>query len=710
MRNRLKQKQIDALNNSHEESMVSYFENVLLRECRNIPIMEFINNVRSGKYQDQINEIRNENDIETQRKLKLKLPSITTSGTFKNSHSAKDLIHHSGFIQIDIDKLEEKLIRNEIEKEDFVFSCFTSPTGTGIKLIVKIDSNRHLDSFKSLQEYFIAKYKIEIDAKCKDVGRPMFVSYDEKLYLNKSSKLFEVKVENVLQLQTNENIFSYTEIDKENVESLICEIERRVIDITDKYDNWLKIGFALCSCFSEHGRKYFHRLSKFNKSYLETETDLQYDSCINSKGKGIYLGTLFHIAKERGIEIKNNAIKEKERIQESKEENYNKVEHVSQYAIVEAFLTDKYVFKFNEISYELLISKKGEDNFSELSEDNIYRELQKSNIRFSLANLSSLLRSDFVQKFNPFEDYFNSLPTYDLNTEEDYIEKFANYVQAIDQDRFNIQFKKMLVRTVACALMKDFFNKHAFILVQRKQNTGKTSLCRFLCPPALKNYITESISVDKDSLISLCENLFINIDELSVLSKFDLNALKSMFSKDKVKIRRPFERRVVTLPRRCSFIGSTNSKEFLNDVSGSVRWLCFEISEINWDYKLEIDINKVWGQAYALFLSDFKYELSSEEISENEVSNEKHQQQSPEKDLIQTWLIHSNEEEGCAKFYTCTDLITEIQNKGNYQGIKLNSNTFGKALVSMGFVQVQKSTGKYPRKGYYAIIRENQYE
>ena len=73
----------------------------------------------------------------------------------------------------------------------------------------------------------------------------------------------------------------------------------------------------------------------------------------------------------------------------------------------------------------------------------------------------------------------------------------------------------MLVRTVACAVDDHLYNKHAFILVGSAQHTGKSTFCRFLCPGALANYRVDTIPQDKDGMISLSENMFINLDELS---------------------------------------------------------------------------------------------------------------------------------------------------------------------------------------------------
>lgn len=93
----------------------------------------------------------------------------------------------------------------------------------------------------------------------------------------------------------------------------------------------------------------------------------------------------------------------------------------------------------------------------------------------------------------------------------------------------------------------------------------------------------------------LSENFIINLDELAIFDKKEINYLKSLLSKDRVKIRRPFATRATSDARRASFFGSTNNNVFLTDETGSVRWLCFEIDSIDFAYIKNVDIDQVWG-------------------------------------------------------------------------------------------------------------------
>jgi len=305
-----------------------------------------------------------------------------------------------------------------------------------------------------------------------------------------------------------------------------------------------------------------------------------------------------------------------------------------------------------------------------------------------LNKLNSLLQSDFVEKYNPFELYFEELGFWNKDIEEDFIGKLCKYIPAKDPIRFENHFRKMLVRSIACALEDNVFNKQVFVLVGAGQNTGKSTFCRWLCPPFLSDYITEYINTDKDGLIVLATNFLINMDELATLSKTEINSLKSLISKDKINVRLPFARRTSVHPRRANFIGSTNNDEFLTDETGSVRWLCFEIEgTLNFDYKTNFNIDDIWRQAYALYKEGFEYQLTPAEIKENEISNNKHLVASQELHLITEYFeVPKNDE--YAENYTSTQIMNHILQKMPYAKIQLFK--IGKVMTSLGYEKATK--------------------
>ena len=368
--------------------------------------------------------------------------------------------------------------------------------------------------------------------------------------------------------------------------------------------------------------------------------------------------------------------------------------------IAERYLSAFYDFRFNCVKLDIEISPKRQNAFTSLNENSLYIELQKKGINVSMDKLLSILKSEFVPRFDPFAHYFKSLPKWSEHRDGDVITRLSNYVDAIDRESFNYHFRKWLVRTVRCAIVPDYFNKQAFILVHSEQNSGKSTFCRFLCPPSLSDYLAEDISNDKDARILLCKNFLINLDELAVLSRQEINSLKSYFSKTQINERLPYDRKNSIINRTCSFVGSTNMDEFLNDETGSVRWLCFRINSINWNYKAQIDINRVWAQAFALSLdSSFDCELSRDDIQNNEERNKDFQIMSREKALIHKFF-YVPKSDGATEFMTATDIDLYLRSKTfDY---KLTTVGIGKGMKSLGFERY-KQDGVY---GYFVCKRD----
>ncbi|WP_432671830.1 VapE domain-containing protein [Flavobacterium sp. SM2513] len=369
--------------------------------------------------------------------------------------------------------------------------------------------------------------------------------------------------------------------------------------------------------------------------------------------------------------------------------------------ITEDYLNENYEIRHNIISNEIEISKINANDWTDLNENTLWIEMQKKSIKVPASTLEKILKSDFVPKFNPFIDYFKALPTWDKAT--DYITQYADYVKLSpdeDKEQYNYHFKKWCVRAVKCATIDNYFNKNAFVISDegKGQNIGKTTWIRNLCPKALSNYIKDDLPKDeKDAKISLTQNFIVNLDELASLSRQEINTLKSLFSADKIKVRFPYDKKDSVVRRVANFIGSTNLSTFLHDETGSVRWLCFVADTIDFSYKNNFDMDKLWGQAFTLSNDEnFDETITSADMSLNEMRNAKFQIQSPEKDLICRYLeIPKTVEE--TKILTSTEIQHYLA--GFAPSIKLNNVTIGKALTSLKFEKKRSaSTTKYAVK------------
>ncbi|MPR32388.1 VapE domain-containing protein [Salmonirosea aquatica] len=383
--------------------------------------------------------------------------------------------------------------------------------------------------------------------------------------------------------------------------------------------------------------------------------------------------------------------------------------------LLKRYLKEHYQFRYNEVTKEVEFrSQKAKTVFVPLDEEQALPELRielaEMGFKSYKTYLSDLVRTkDLCSRYNPFEDYFTTLPPWDGT--RDYISQLSGYVVAKDQAWFDRMLRKHLIRTVACALRRLPFNKHCFVLLG-EQHDGKTSFIRYLCPPALVDYYKENPPLDhKDSTLALSQNILINLDELHDLNKADASRVKTLFSQADTKVRGHYAVKDARQSRYASFFGTLNEREFLNDVTGNVRWLVFEISGIRHDsggkqgYAWNVDINRVWAQAYALLLAGESMELTRSEVEEVEQRNKAYQKATPEIETIAKYLVPAGRDEIGVYFLTSTDILRSLT-AATAGTVKLNSVMIGRALTFLGFKREKRHVYGYYVRAQKKIISE----
>jgi hypothetical protein len=653
------------VNNNNYQNEISYFDNILSKSSKNISIETLFDRIKSdAELALEINTLREEKDKKARDLLKKKLPAVTFSGVFENGHKAEGLLAYSNFICLDIDNIDNLNFKKDIiAKDKYTYSVFISPSGNGLKVIIKVDGGKtnHFSNFTQLQEYYKQNLHIEIDISGKDISRLAFLSHDPKIYINDQSETW-----------------SNDKFTKFKFKSLVEELGK-TFEFKESQRNIFILKLSTLCKEANLNQNEVVNLSVEEFSSNDFDNN-EISNTINSAYKNNYKSpNLKKTEGDKGLS------------------NWNRAE---------LYLSENFDLRYNIVSNKCEYKRKNSDDlFEELNENTVFRDLKKNDVSFSMANLSSLLSSDFVVKFNPFVDYFDSILKIEEESKFDHIVYLTSFVKTSDQPWFETQFKKMLVRSIACSINDKVFNKQVFVLVHSVQNSGKSTFCRFLCPPNLANYFTENIGVDKDSQIALTTNILVNMDELAMYNKSEINTLKSLISKDKISVRMPYGKRQVSMPRRANFVGSTNKGEFLTDETGSVRWLCFELEDnINFKYRELVDIDLVWKQAYQLYLDGFDYELTKEEILINETKNKSYLVLTFEYQLLEKHIKALDKANG-GSFYTATDIKLELDKLYPHQSIKPES--IGKALKALGIIQTNEYLPEklYSVKGYYLKIQ-----
>jgi hypothetical protein len=262
---------------------------------KDLPVDEILSLIKSGTFKKDIAplvKLKSAGKEKEYKKAKEKLYAFTPSATFKKGTKAENFNTYSQIMVLDIDKLKKgdvEVLREKIKSIPCTYSCFVSPSGLGLKVLVRVDNDEklHRDAFYKVKEYYEKKLNVKIDRSGVNVNRLCFLSSDTALYFNPDSQVFK----------TTGNT------DITDVENILVQIEAAKLDITADYNEWIKICFSLIAAFGVNARDYFHRVSKFYPAYNTKECDEQFDKCLKYGPMKITFASFFWVAANHGINL-----------------------------------------------------------------------------------------------------------------------------------------------------------------------------------------------------------------------------------------------------------------------------------------------------------------------------------------------------------------------------------------------------------------------
>ena len=670
--------------------------------------LKILEDIKSGTYKNAITYLRKslaDDKKEAAERAKKSLPAFTPSATFKGGRKMEFLTNYNGLMVLDIDKLEKEKLqqcKTKIRMDDFVFASFVSPSGNGIKIFVKVSSvaEQHKETFLALQRYFEELLAVEIDKSGKDITRLCFFSYDPELYLNINAEIFAPGSDENQQNLPPEKPKTKSQKPTTDDTLLIYEHTVRFTENKVRFEegNRNNFVFALANNLNRKGISESMALGYILADY-------GYDAKeVTTAVQSAYQNTAEHntdtfqpktkSAKSvQSVSIKTNSGESSATKTNDGNFSDDEEEQPSYIDKLEMFLNNRYNFRYNKVlgklEFKTLKATKWKP-MTDFSENSILREILKAKVKCSINSLRNLLHSDYCQIYDPFVAYFENLT--ENEDETDYIELLADTITTTRQDLWRICFKKWFVAMVACVLDEKQVNQ-TVIVFSGKQGLGKTTWIEKLMPKQLKEYIFSGTinPSNKDTLIHLAECMLINLDELENLNRSEIGSLKEIITKTHIRMRKAYGHNNENMPRRASFAGSVNTAQFLNDTTGSRRFLCFEVEHI--EYTHEIDINKVYAQALQLHKSGFRHWFNQEEIKEINANNEQYQLRSPEEELLLTWFKVVDKEKANA-FLNTTQIAVKLAERAKLNITDGTVHKLGKALKKHDYLRLKRN-GSY---------------
>ena len=294
------------------------------------------------------------------------------------------------------------------------------------------------------------------------------------------------------------------------------------------------------------------------------------------------------------------------------------------------------------------------------------------------------VESDHVQAYHPFELYFKNLPEWDG---KDRVTELARRVS--DKDVWIRSFHRWMLAVTAqwtgSGNRDRRANSVAPLLVSPTQGLGKSTFCRMLLPKELRDYFTESFDLTNASSAEnkLAFYGLINLDEFDRLPVSRMPQLKNLMQMEDLRVRRAYRRSAEALPRIASFIGTSNRRDLLTDLSGSRRFICVEVEHAI-DCTTSIDHAQLYAQLLHELNSGERCWFSKAEEAEIQAANRPFYRITPAEELISSCFAFAEAGEQGARLMSAADIYAILKRKNPAALKDCSCTSFSRLLAQLG--------------------------
>lgn len=438
--------------------MITIFAHV--KDVEN-PFYKEINDVllsfKDGSNKSKINAIRTIEDKTERNKEKSKLKSICFSGEFSR-RAAKNIIKHSGFACLDFDEVKDAAcLRDSLQDNEYIYSAFISPSGNGVKAIVKIPDEIH--NHKKYYEALCETFDTALDTKTKDISRVCYESYDPDLFINENSKTW-VLMKEFTEVTRKNNYPKHFQIQETNkkVDVILKWFNKKfTLNVGERNNNLFKLACGL----NKAGLNNTECINLFKNFYSTGIEENELNSIIKSAYKNTHEFDTLTLVDDNKIReaqelLKKGVQKAKKELKKEGLED-DQIDEILDFDFESDFLifwdTDKNgKLSLNDYKFKLFLENRGfykvqlnEQEFTFVKVyNNIINEVNETKIKDFVLN--HVLQVDMnvynffaksTAKFN--ENYLNQLATKDLamlrdNDKESFL-FFQNGVCKITEDK-----------------------------------------------------------------------------------------------------------------------------------------------------------------------------------------------------------------------------------------------------------------------------------
>lgn len=211
----------------------SFYGNIFSQNSEQLDFSAIIDRIQKLMYEDQVAKIKMlafANNKDEANELKKKLPAFTPSGTFEGLRDASTVVYNQ-LVHLDFDNLvpvEIHPLLETINACSLTHASFLSPSGLGLKVFIKVDSqvHEHKHCLEQIMSYYEQLTGVSPDKQCTDINRLCFMSSDIDCYYNPDSEIFSPEFEMPDAVKGSEEAMN-REIAAENIPNLVEYTNRK---------------------------------------------------------------------------------------------------------------------------------------------------------------------------------------------------------------------------------------------------------------------------------------------------------------------------------------------------------------------------------------------------------------------------------------------------------------------------------------------------
>jgi hypothetical protein len=636
------------------------------------------------------------------------LPGFLPGGVFLTTKK-DDLESYSGVVHVDFDNISNEDTNSLLEfvsKEKSAMLCFRSPGGRGIKIFHRIRPAEPILKVQpeTIQEFHNCAFE-EVsnlyrrnglmfngfDKSVSNINRACYLCHDPDAVIRLDAQPITITFNTKKEENENEEnseledwymaqaqkymAFDSTEVSG-RIEELIEWLKVNKLTITNEYDKWIRVIFALKGTFDNAtAEKYAREFSQLDSSFDEDEFLKKFNQKVKAKKK-VSIGTIMHYAKELGYKPQKKLT----------QKGYFK-------DIIRLLV--KYEWKIRYNAMFCTLEKNSEDKWRPLVDSDM-DELKAGVFQHEYARSALMETLNVIApKFNPSNHLKDKIQNWDG---KDHIKELVHTLDCGTNKWAKIFITRWIMGLLAGITRTDSYNENVLIL-HGIQGAGKTRWVRRLFEEALISFELEpehyfkQKQIDpgnKDDLLLLCNSFVVFFDEMHsiVNNRADIEAFKNMTSATTQTIRKPYGRISEDFRRYASIIGTVNEEQFLVDSTGNRRFWVVSVGTVNQNHS--VNIPQVFAQAWHLLNSGERYYLNAEEIKElNELYLTRYEVVKAEEEMIRNYVVESD-----GRYMTTTEVIKELNELYNRDVIKCGAANFGK-LLKKHFGHVYEVTWRF---------------